>query len=190
MIRLSRELNLLQHTFISPKPPVLIGSIAISKHISRVLTGIKSGPFWFYFIIISAAFTATDILKWITLIFLTFVLFLKIIFSRWSIWTNFLGNISLLGNLKNPKPYSSTSIRSTTTTLGWVMTNVEGLSLMKSDVPLIMWFFGVTWQNKNVMFPIPEDVGECYLPSNMSVWLRGYIMSCDKIKTLYLLEHL
>lgn len=189
MIRLSRELNLLQHVYISETSsfdwePCYFKTYLQSSHWD------KKWPVLVLFYYYLCSVYSYRYIKMDYLIFLTFVLFLKIIFSRWSIWTNFLGNISLLGNLKNPKPYSSTSIRSTTTTLGWVVTKVEGLSLMKSDVPLIMWFFGVTWQNKNVMFPIPEDVGECYLPSNMSVWLRGYIMSCDKIKTLYLLEHL
>ena len=47
--------------------------------------------------IITVAVTLTEMLKWAII---TFVLFSKVIFSKYNGWANFLNNISLLGHMK------------------------------------------------------------------------------------------
>lgn len=49
-----------------------------------------------------------------------------------------MNNISLLGHMKNSKRFISISTRPATTKFGRVVTYVEGLSLTRLHVPLIM----------------------------------------------------
>ena len=82
---------------------------------------------------------------------------------------------------------------------GIVVAHDEGNSPIMSHDPLTTYSREVMWQIKSLMSPIPQNLWPPNLTGgwlmirrihawcHMTLWLRGYVMSRDKLKAWYLL---
>ena len=119
-------------------------------------------------ITISVVFTATEILKWTIL---TFVLFLKVIFSKWNQWVNLSNNISPSGNMtiETLHLYFPATCNHQTLYSGDLG---DGLSTTNSHIHLIMWSRDVKGQINHVSPPLLQDLQKSKLAQ---WWLNSFM---------------
>ena len=97
--------------------------------------------------------------------------------------------------MKNSKPFISTYTTPATTEPSTLVTQVEGLPLIKSHVSLIMWSCESTWKKGKVTSSLSQELWAfhlaqwwlklraCHFPSHVSLWLCGHMIPRYKIKT-------
>ena len=96
---------------------------------------------------------------------------------------------------------TSTKTASMTTTLGRIVTNLEGLLPIMLLDPLVTWFWEIKWQAKSIIFALlrclwpPILVGlwltirRSHPSSYKNLWWRGLAKTLSKLKPSYLHYH-